>query len=170
MSAVERERVAEAALPAGESPGEQARVLRRIGLVLGVGVAGTLDEVLFHQLLQWHNFFVHTTEQWRIVSDGLFHLFSAAMLYAGALLLWRARERIASFRDARALVAGTLMGAGAFNFYDGTVQHKLLQLHPVREGVENILPYDIAWNLAALVIFAVGWALWRGLPVRRGVG
>jgi uncharacterized membrane protein len=164
MSAVERERL-EAAAPTSEAPAEQARTLRRIGLVLGVGVAGTLDEVVFHQLLQWHNFYVHTTEQWRIVSDGLFHLFSAAMLYLGALLLWRARARIASFRDARALMAGTLLGAGAFNFYDGTIQHKLLQLHPVREGVANILPYDIAWNVAALAIFAAGWALWRGVRV-----
>jgi uncharacterized membrane protein len=168
MSALEHERLAEGAAPAGVDTAEQARTLRRIGLVLGVGVAGTLDEVVFHQLLQWHNFYVHTTERWRIVSDGLFHLFSAAMLYLGALLLWRARERIASFRDARALLAGTLIGAGAFNLYDGTIQHKLLQLHPVREGVANLLPYDLAWNLAALVVLGAGWAMWRGVRLPGG--
>lgn len=43
-----------------------------IGVVVGIGVAGTLDEVLFHQLLQWHNFYVHTTEYWRIATDGVF--------------------------------------------------------------------------------------------------
>jgi uncharacterized membrane protein len=167
MSAVERERIPEPATGLSrERPADQARTLGRIGAVLGVGVAGTLDEVLFHQLLQWHNFYVHTTERWRIVIDGLFHLFTAAMLFAGALLLWRWRTRIASLGDARALLAGTLMGAGGFNLYDGTVQHKLLQLHPVREGVANILPYDLAWNLAALALLVAGWWLWATRPPR----
>ena len=164
MSAFERQRLVEPAPGAAAiQRGDQARTLRRIGAVLGVGVAGTLDEVLFHQLLQWHNFYVHTTERWRIVSDGLFHLFTSLLLFAGALMLWRARERVASFRDARALMAGTLLGAGGFNLFDGIVNHKLLQLHPVREGVANILVYDLVWNLVAAAVAAVGWVLWRGV-------
>jgi uncharacterized membrane protein len=30
--------------------------------------------------------------------------------------------------------------------YDGIVQHKILQLHPVREGAPNQLPYDLVFN------------------------
>ncbi len=136
-------------------------ILRWIGVVIGIGVAGTLDEVVFHQLLQWHNFYVHTTEQWRIVSDGLFHAFSSIMLCTGALLFWSQRRRIAQINDVRALSGGMMMGAGGFNLYDGTIQHKILQLHPVRENVENIVPYDIAWNLVALVLLILGWTMWR---------
>jgi uncharacterized membrane protein len=54
-----------------------------------------------------------------------------------------------------------LMGAGGFNLYDGTIQHKLLRLHPVREDVANILPYDLAWNGVALLALLAGWWLWR---------
>jgi uncharacterized membrane protein len=142
------------------------RRLLWIGVVLGIGVAGTLDEVVFHQLLQWHNFYVHTTAYWRIVSDGLFHLFSSLMLIAGSLLLWHSRQLLSTLSRAQALSAGMLMGAGAFNFYDGMIQHKILQLHPVREGVTNLLPYDLAWNAVALVVFGIGWVMWRGLRER----
>ncbi|HEU4328883.1 MAG TPA: DUF2243 domain-containing protein, partial [Roseiflexaceae bacterium] len=135
---------------------EARRRLLRIGIALGIGVAGTLDEVIFHQLLQWHNFYVQTTEFWRIFSDGLFHLFSSAMLGLGAALLWSDRRLLATLDDGQALVGGLLSGMGGFNLYDGTIQHKLLQLHPVREGVADQLPYDLAWNGAALALLTLG--------------
>lgn len=135
--------------------------LFKIGIVIGIGVAGTLDEVVLHQLLQWHNFYVHTTERWRIVSDGILHAVSSSMLLLGALLIWVQRGRLVPLDDSRTLLAGICCGAGGFNLYDGIVQHKLLQLHPVREGVPNILPYDLAWNALALSVLGFGWYLWR---------
>ena len=53
------------------------------------------------------------------------------------------------------VLAGILLGAGGFNLYDGTIQHKLLGLHQVREGVPNNLPYDLAFlALAAAAVLA----------------
>jgi uncharacterized membrane protein len=137
------------------------RALLWTGIVLGMGTAGALDEIILHQLLQWHNFYVHTTLSGRIISDGLFHLLSFALLMTGALRLWQQRQRISQLGSARPLLAGVLMGAGGFNLYDGTIQHKLLRLHPVREGVANQLPYDIAFNSIALLVLLLGWLLWR---------
>ena len=54
----------------------------------------------------------------------------------------------------RALAAGILFGMGGFNLYDGIVQHNILRLHPVREGIANQLPYDLAFNGVALVLLA----------------
>jgi uncharacterized membrane protein len=51
-----------------------------------------------------------------------------------------------------------LVGYGAFQLYDGTVQHKLLRLHQIRYDVE-LLPYDLAWNLSAAVFLIVGAVL-----------
>jgi uncharacterized membrane protein len=135
-----------------------------IGAIIGVGVAGTLDEVVFHQLLQWHNFYVHTADYWRIVSDGIFHLFSSVMLFVGVLLLWFKRDLLSAQGDGRALAAGIFLGTGGFNLYDGTIQHKVLRLHPVREGVDNILLYDLAWNVVALLVLVIGLWLWRSIP------
>ena len=86
-------------------------------------------------------FYVDTTEFWRVFIDGLFHLGSALLLFVGALQLWRQRKRLADLQDGgAALGAGVLLGMGAFNLYDGVVQHKLLRFHPVRLGVDNQLP------------------------------
>jgi uncharacterized membrane protein len=140
------------------------RALLSIGVIIGVGVIGSLDEIMLHQLLQWHNFYVHASERWRIASDGIFHLVSSALLFGGALLLAAQRPRLDSPAQSRALLAGILLGMGGFNLYDGTIQHKILQLHPVREGVPNILPYDLAFNGLALVLLLAGWLVWRGVP------
>ena len=140
----------------------------RTGFVLGVGLIGTLDGTVVHELLQWHRFYVDTTQFWQVFIDGIFHLGSALLLFTGAVLLWRQRGDLARLKDnGAALTAGILIGMGAFNLYDGIVQHKLLRLHPVRLGVDNLLPYDLAWNAAALILLGLGWWLWRK-EARRG--
>jgi len=130
-------------------------------VVLGIGVVGTLDEAVLHQLLQWHSFYVHTTTYWRIVSDGIFHLITSGLLLTGALLLWARREQLRTRDEGRVLAAGILLGMGGFNLYDGIIQHKILQLHPVRENVTNILLYDVVFNGLAIVLLLAGWWLWR---------
>ncbi len=146
------------------------RSLLLTGVLLGVGLVGSLDQIVLHELLQWHNFYVHTTEYWRIFIDGLFHAFSSAMLFAGAMRLWSQRRTIGSLTGARPLAAGILFGMGGFNLYDGIVQHKLMQLHPVREGVENVLPYDLAFNGIALLLLIVGWLVWRSVRTTEAAG
>ncbi len=142
--------------------GGSSRAALGTGFLLGVGLIGTLDGTVVHELLQWHRFYVDTTPFWQVFIDGLFHLSSALLLFVGALLLWRQRETLADLKDGgAALGAGVLLGMGAFNLYDGTVQHKILKLHPVRLGVENQLPYDLAWNAVALLLLLTGWGLWR---------
>ena len=147
-------------------PRRAVRTLMWTGVIVGIGVVGTLDEVVLHQLLQWHNFYVHATARWRIVSDGLFHLFTAAMLWVGIARLWSQRSLIGNPGSGRAFAAGILLGMGGFNLYDGTIQHKLLGLHPVREGVPNQLPYDLVFIGIALLLFVIGWLLSRSVPSR----
>ena len=145
----------------------QARaVVMRTGIILGVGVVGAFDEIAFHQLLQWHNFYVHTTEYWRIVSDGIFNIFTATMLLWAALRLWLQRRLIADVAHSASLCAGTLLGMGGFQLYDGIVNHKLLRLHPIREGVVQILPYDLIWNVAAVLLLVAGWLVLRRTRAR----
>jgi len=134
------------------------------GACLGVGLMGALDEIVFHQILQWHNFYVDTDQYWRIVSDGLFHIFTTTMLYLGALRLWTQRRQVSTVVSGRPFWSGLLMGLGGFQLFDGTVNHKILQLHPVREGVgERLWIYDLAWNVPAALILLAGWLLWRKL-------
>lgn len=134
------------------------------GALLGVGLMGSADEIVFHQLLQWHSFYVSTTAYWRIVSDGAFHLFTTLMLLLASLRLWADRRRLSQVMSGRPFWAGALIAGGCFQLFDGVVNHKLLRLHPVREGVDNILPYDIAWVASALALLGAGWLVWRAIP------
>jgi uncharacterized membrane protein len=61
----------------------------------------------------------------------------------------------------RQAVAGILVGAGGFNLYDGTIQHKLLGLHQVRAGAPNNLPYDLVFIAIAAVVLVAGLLLLR---------
>ncbi|OLM09179.1 OrfL2 [Pseudonocardia sp. Ae707_Ps1] len=58
-----------------------------------------------------------------------------------------------------AFTAGWLTGAGFFQLYDGLVQHKVMGLHQIRYGV-NLVPYDVTWNVIAVVLLFAGIALW----------
>jgi uncharacterized membrane protein len=132
--------------------------------LLGVGIAGTLDEVIFHQLLRWHHFYDGSDAAVALVSDGLFHLVSTSAVVVGGILLWRASR--SDPLDGRRVWGSLLAGAGAFNLYDGTVQHKVLHLHRVREGVANETPYDLAFIGVALLTLAIGLAFLRRATAR----
>lgn len=129
------------------------------GVILGIGLVGSIDEIVFHQLFQWHQFYVDTSEYWRTVSDGLFHAFTTAMFVWGALRLWLGRRSNARARTGRHFWAGGFLGGGAFQLFDGVVNHKILELHPVRESVDNVWMYDAAWIGSALALLLAGWWL-----------
>ena len=126
------------------------------GVLLGVGVAAFVDEAVFHQLLHWHHFYDRSTPAVGLVSDGLFHAFGWFATVAGLFLLADVRRR-ASFNPRR-WWAGLLLGAGGFQLYDGTIQHKVMRLHQIRYHVD-LVPYDWAWNIIAVVLILAGAAL-----------
>jgi len=139
------------------------------GVLLGIGIAGFIDESVFHQLLQWHNFYWATDQGGRILSDGIFHVVSTLILLWGALRLWRDRTSATLLRS-RAILGGILIGAGGFNTYDGVVQHVMLHLHLVNERVcsspMNLnnsvlscradLPYEVVWIAVGGAILVTG--------------
>lgn len=138
------------------APDERPAANTWSGVLFGVGLIAFVDETVFHQLLHWHHFYDRGTTDLGLVSDGLFHAVSWFATIAGLFLLADLRRRSA-LRWPR-WIGGVLLGAGAFQLYDGLIQHKVLGLHEIRY-VENLLPYDIAWNAAALAMVAAGIAL-----------
>jgi uncharacterized membrane protein len=145
------------------------------GVLLGIGIAAFLDETILHQLLQWHNFYWNTDQHGRLLSDGLFHIFSTLLLLWGTWRLWQGRATWAPFQR-NAIFAAILIGMGGFNLYDGIVQHVILRLHIVNELVcsspasqqhtflgicMNDIPYEIVFDLIALVILCAGIFWWR---------
>ncbi len=161
-----------------ESAQERGRVAPRrarlsptfTAVLVGIGAAGFVDEAVFHQILQWHNFYWDTSQNGRILSDGLFHVFSTSLLLWGTLRLW-----FGTRPDGRTLLGGALMGAGGFNAYDGLVQHVLLHFHLVNERVcpfpesggnsvftcPQDVPFEVAWIAVGIGVFLAGVYIWR---------
>jgi uncharacterized membrane protein len=124
--------------------------------LIGAAVMAAVDEIVFHQILGWHHFYDRSTTRVGLLSDGLLHSAELLALVAGSFLY-------ADLRRRRSLVrphawAGLFLGLGAFQLFDGIVDHKLLRLHQIRYGVD-VTPYDWAWNIAGLLLLLVGAVL-----------
>ncbi|GHF65599.1 putative membrane protein [Amycolatopsis bartoniae] len=128
------------------------------GVLVGVGIAAFVDETVFHQLLHWHHFYDKSTSDIGLVSDGLFHAFGWFAVVLGLVLMADLRRR--GTLSWRRFTAGILLGAGVFQLYDGTIQHKLLGLHQIRYGVD-LVPYDWTWNVLAVLLIVAGLVLVR---------
>jgi uncharacterized membrane protein len=141
-------------------PAHPSRPARSVlaGVLIGVGTAAFVDETVFHQLLHWHHFYDRGTPTAGLVSDGFLHAFSWTALVVGFFLLADLHRRRVTVPVR--VWAGGLIGAGAFQLYDGLVDHKVLRVHQVRYGVD-LLPYDLAWNVAGAVILLAGLLLLR---------
>ncbi|MDQ0729131.1 DUF2243 domain-containing protein [Microbacterium sp. W4I20] len=122
-------------------------------VLLGVGTMAAIDEIVFHQLLQWHHFFDPARGDLGIVSDGLLHAGELLALGTGFFLLLDARRRGDFTRPVAA--SGYLVGLGGFQLFDGIIDHKVLQIHQIRYWVD-LLPYDIIWNGAGAVLLLTG--------------
>lgn len=127
-----------------------------VAALIGVGLMAAVDEIVFHQLLGWHHFYDGATLAVGLLSDGLLHAAELVAIVAGIFGFADLRRRGALVRSMA--WAGFFIGLGGFQLFDGVVNHKLLRLHQVRYGVP-LLPYDLVWNLAALVFLGVGLAL-----------
>lgn len=130
-----------------------------VGTILGAALMAAVDEIIFHQLLGWHHFYDRSTPAVSLLSDGLLHAAELIGLVAGFFMLadLRRRHALAPMHAQ----AGFFFGAGGFQLFDGIVDHKVLRLHQIRYDVE-LLPYDLAWNVGALVLIAVGgWLAFR---------
>ncbi|TDC28894.1 DUF2243 domain-containing protein [Micromonospora sp. 15K316] len=134
------------------------------GAVIGVAVMAAVDEIVFHQILGWHHFYDRSTPSVALLSDGLLHAAELLALVGG--FFWYADLRRRRVLAPRAAWGGFLLGAGAFQLFDGIIDHKVLRLHQIRYGV-HLLPYDVVWNVAGGVLLLAGAVLtWRARSAR----
>ena len=124
-------------------------------VLLGIGLGGFIDGIVFHQILQWHNMLSNRVPPLDVVSiktnmvwDGLFHTLTWLMTMGGLMMLWHSSLRRDPPRDvnrANGRFYGSLaFGWGLFNFVEGVIDHHWLELHHVHPG-EN----EAAWDYAS---------------------
>jgi uncharacterized membrane protein len=136
-------------------PADRRRLLLS-GLLLGAGAMGAVDEIVFHQLLHWHHFYDRASGAAGLVSDGLLHAATWSATVAGLALLADVHRRRAF--APMGWWGAVLLGAGAFQTWDGVVDHKVLRVHQVRYGVD-LTGYDLLWIGAGVLLLLAGASL-----------
>lgn len=146
------------------------RPLIAAGVLLGIGLGGFLDGIVFHQILQWHGMLTHQypragdpavvirNMEINMFWDGLFHVFTWAMTFTGLVLLWRAGQRGDVPWSTRTFAGSLPLGWGLFNLVEGVIDHHLLHLHHVWEG-EGHLVWDIGFLMSGVILIGVGLAV-----------
>jgi uncharacterized membrane protein len=137
------------------------------GILLGVGLGGFVDGIVFHQLLQWHNMLSSVivpidmpTMKTNMFWDGVFHAGTWVMTAIGLALLWRAGQTPTVPWSTRSFVGSLLLGWGLFNLVEGLVNHQILGIHHVNPGA-NQLAWDIGFLVFGALLLAAGAGLIR---------
>ena len=153
------------------------RPLIAAGTLLGIGMGGFVDGILFHQLLQVHSMLSAQVTRSTVAGleinmfwDGLFHVLTWTMTALGLALLWKAVQRRDVPLYTKTLVGSMALGWGLFNLVEGIIDHHILHIHHVTE-TENHLVWDLAFLASGVVLIAVGLALikaGRGDTTARG--
>jgi uncharacterized membrane protein len=140
--------------------------LKRAGLVLGMGMGGFIDGILFHQILQVHAMLSARIPNTDLVGakvnmfwDGIFHLAVWLMTAAGIALLWRAGRQKVRWCGV-SFVGALLVGWGLFNLVEGVVDHHILQLHHVYELAGQSV-WDYAFLASGVLLIVAGIMLMR---------
>jgi uncharacterized membrane protein len=146
------------------------------GILMGAGLGGFIDGILFHQILQFHNLLSARIPPNDLVSvkvnmfwDGLFHAAVWVMTAIGLALLWRAGQNREVFWSGRTFLGSLLAGWGLFNLIEGFIDHTLLGIHHVNEYTANPLPWDTAFLASGVLLILAGWLFIRSERERRGL-
>jgi uncharacterized membrane protein len=156
-----------------------ARPLIAAGVLLGTGLGGFVDGILFHQILQVHNMLsakypragvdaatALVNVEINMFWDGLFHAFTWATTALGLALLWKAVRRPDVPLSNRTFAGSLALGWGLFNAVEGLIDHQVLQIHHVVEAGPHGL-WDAAFLASGVALILAGWA---GIRAGRGEG
>jgi uncharacterized membrane protein len=132
------------------------------GIVLGVGLGGFVDGILFHQILHWHNMgsavvppitvdAIQRNMRW----DGFFHAATWLLTVIGVYWLLSDARHGRPIPERKAFTGLLLLGWGIFNLLEGVLDHEILGIHHVRDLPILIPGYD--WLF--LVIGGFGFIL-----------
>lgn len=145
----------------------RGRRVTAAGIILGLGLGSFFDGIVLHQILQWHHMVSNVAEypvttidglEANTLADGLFHAVAYLFTAVGLALLWRAGP---GPLPARILIGLLLMGWGAFNLVEGIVDHHILDVHHVREDLNNQLAWDLGFLTWGAIMLIGGWFLQR---------
>lgn len=130
------------------------------GTLMGIGMGGFVDGILFHQIFQIHSMLSAKLPQTTVVNietsmfwDGLFHALTFLTTAISIGLLWNVGKRKDVPWSGRTFFGAQLLGWGIFNLVEGIIDHHILGIHHVVERL-GLSIYDYSF-LGCGVIFVI---------------
>lgn len=137
------------------------RPLIAAGTLLGIGMGGFVDGILFHQLLQLHSMLSVQGNRSTVAGleinmfwDGLFYVLTWTMTTLGLVLLWKAAQRRDVPLSTKTFVGSMALGGGLFNLVEGVIDH-LLHVHHITETDSHLI-WDMAFLAFGLLLIGSG--------------
>ena len=141
--------------------------LTAAGTVIGIGMGGFVDGILFHQIFQIHNMLsakiptdTLVGAKVNMVWDGLFHGVVWIATAIGIAMLWRAVKQADVLLSGKALLGSILLGFGLFNLIEGIIDHHILHLHHVYEVMGQSV-WDYVFLGSGIALISTGWLMIR---------
>lgn len=126
------------------------------GGIIGLGIMGLVDGIVFHQLLEWHHVVHGHNHRMDLISDGIFNLAVTIIVLYGVIRVFQHARRDELSSSWTFYICGMLIGAGIFNLAEGLINHQILELHHVRPGHPAEFMYDMLYLLSGVILIAIG--------------
>ncbi len=151
------------------------RPLLAAGALMGIGLGGFFDGIVFHQILELHNMLSNWVPRTTLVNeeinmfwDGIFHAFCYIATLAALFMLWRVIKRENLFLSGQTYFGSLWIGWGVFNLVEGIIDHEILQLHHVYQNDPNhFLLWDMVFLASGVLFLLAGWAIVKRAPDMR---
>lgn len=139
--------------------------LSTAGVVMGIGIGGFIDGILFHQILQLHGMVSNklpidtiTGKAVNMFWDGIFHALTLTAVIIGFILLLRLLKKRNINPSARLAFGGAIGGWGIFNFVEGIIHHQIIKLHNVNEFALDPDIWNYSFLASGIIFIAIGFA------------
>jgi uncharacterized membrane protein len=137
-------------------------------IVIGMGIGGLIDGIVFHQVLQWHTMLSNKLSNYVLENIAL-NTFWEAILFAytltlvitGIIMLWKTVNRPEALQSANLFAAGLLIGWGLFNLVEGVIDHHIFKLHNVFATSGSPALWNDLFLGFSLALIAIGLLLLR---------
>ncbi len=132
------------------------------GTLMGIGMGGFVDGILFHQILQLHSMLSAKLPQDTLVNvkismvwDGFFHALTWLATVISIKLLWQAGKQQNVPWNGNTFFGSLFFGWGIFNLVEGIIDHHILGIHHVVERLGLSL-YDYLFLAIGVLFIMIG--------------
>lgn len=140
--------------------------LSAASIVMGMGIGGFLDGIVFHQILQLHSMVSNRLSIDTFVGkavnmfwDGIFHALTLITVTIGFGLLINLLKRRNINPSPKLALGGAVAGWGIFNLVEGIIHHQIIKLHNVNEYAQNPEVWNYSFLGSGILFIAAGFFL-----------